>query len=101
MKSYFVYIFKCSDDSYYTGSTNNLEKRINEHNFGKYTSYTKNRLPVKLVYSTEFYDPNEAVSAERKIKGWSRKKKDALIAGDFELLHYAAECKNETNYKNK
>lgn len=101
MKSYFVYILKCFDESYYTGSTNSLEKRINEHNLGKYAGYTKVRLPVKLVYSCEFYDPKEAVTAERKIKGWSRKKKEALIAGNFNLLHNLAECKNETSYKNR
>lgn len=59
MKSYIVYILKCSDESYYTGSTNNLVNRINEHNAGKYAGYTKARLPVKLVYSCEFYDPKE------------------------------------------
>ena len=100
MKSYFVYILKCADESYYTGSTSNLEKRINEHNFGKFAGYTKTRLPVKLVYLNEFFDPKEAVNAERKIKGWSRKKKEALIAGDYELLHKLAECKNETHYDN-
>lgn len=99
MKSYFVYILKCSGGSYYTGSTSNIEKRIYEHNAGKYDGYTKKRLPVELVYSNEFNDPNEAVTAERKIKGWSRKKKVALISGDFELLKKFSECKNETNYK--
>jgi len=100
MKSYFVYILKCSDEIYYTGSTNNLVNRINEHNAGKYAGYTKVRLPVKLVYSCKFYDPKEAVSAERKIKGWSRKKKEAIINGNFKLLHNLSECKNVTHYKN-
>ena len=101
MKSYFVYILKCSDESYYTGGTSNLEKRINEHNFGQYAGYTKTRLPVKLIYSCEFYDPKEAFSAERIIKCWSRKKKEALINGNFELLEKLSECKNETHYKNR
>ena len=101
MNSYFVYILKCSDKSYYTGSTNNLERRLNEHNSGKYKGYTSTRLPVKLVYSQEFHDAKEAISNERKIKGWSRKKKEALINKDFDLLHKLSECKNETHYKNK
>lgn len=84
--SFWVYILKCSDGSYYTGSTNNLERRINEHNFKKYKGYTSSRLPVELVYSQKFDNPNEAISAERQIKGWSRKKKEALIKGDFDEL---------------
>jgi putative endonuclease len=101
LKSYFVYILKCSDSSYYTGSTSDIEKRFNEHKMGKFEVYTKTRLPVELVYSNEFYDPKEAVQAERKIKGWSRKKKEALINGDYDLLHELSECKNETHYRNQ
>jgi len=101
VNSYFVYILKCSDSSYYTGSTNNLIKRLDEHNSGKYKGYTNTRLPVKLVLSQEFSDVKEAISAERKIKGWSRKKKDALIKGDFELLHKFSECNNESHFRNK
>jgi putative endonuclease len=78
-----------------------LEQRIQEHNFKKYDNYTSTRLPVKLVYSQQFSDINDAIAAERKIKGWSRKKKEALISNNFDLLHDLAECKNETNYKNK
>jgi len=101
MKSYWVYILRCSDNSYYTGSTDNLEKRINEHKYGKYKGYTSTRLPVSLVYSQEFQNVKDAIKAERQIKSWSRKKKEALINGDFVLLHYLAECKNESNYINK
>ena len=101
MISYFVYILKCSDGSYYTGSTNNLERRLNEHNLGKFAGYTKTRLPVNLVYSQEFLDVKEAIGAERKIKGWSRIKKEALIKGDFEILHSSSECKNKTHFQNK
>lgn len=78
MKNYFIYIIKCSDNSYYTGSTDNLEKRVYEHNFGKFKGYTSNRLPVKLVFSQKFKDPKEAISAERRIKGWSRKKEGSI-----------------------
>ena len=85
-KDYFVYIVKCSDNSYYTGVTSNLEKRINEHNSGLFEGYTSKRLPVNLVYSNRFADVNEAIRAEKQIKGWSRAKKEALMRGDFETL---------------
>ena len=86
MKDYFVYILKCSDDSYYTGVTNNLEKRINEHQSGIIKGYTSNRLPIRLVFSERFSDINQAIRFEKQIKGWSRKKKEALISRNFDLL---------------
>jgi putative endonuclease len=86
IKDYFVYILKCSDKSYYTGVTSNLEKRLNEHNSGSLKGYTSERLPVELVYSNRFNDINDAIRAEKQIKGWSRAKKEALIRGDFEAL---------------
>jgi len=101
MKQSWVYILKCSDGGYYTGCTTNLEQRIHEHNFKKYDNYTSSRLPVELVFSQKFANVNDAVKAERQIKGWNRKKKEALIKGDFDLLHNLAECKNDTNYKNR
>ena len=101
MKQSWVYILKCSDGSYYTGCTTNLEKRIQEHNFNKYDNYTSVRLPVELVYSQQFANINDAIATERQIKGWSKSKKVALIKGDFDLLHNLAECKNETSYKNR
>jgi len=86
MKDYFVYILKCSDDSYYTGVTNNLEKRINEHQSGIIKGYTSNRLPIRLVFSERFTDINQAIRFEKQIKGWNRKKKEALISRNFDLL---------------
>ena len=86
MKDYFVYIVKCSDMSYYTGITSNLEKRISEHNLRLIKGYNSNRLPVKLVYSNRFRDVRDAINAEKQIKGWSRAKKEALIQNNFELL---------------
>jgi putative endonuclease len=84
---FFVYILQCSDGSYYTGHTDNLEKRINEHSLGLITNcYTYNRRPIKLLFSQEFYTREEALSSERQIKGWSRKKKEALIDNDWEKL---------------
>ena len=95
MKDYFVYIVRCSDASYYTGISSNLTKRISEHNTGKYDSYTSKRLPVVLVYSHRFSDVNEAIRAEKQIKGWSRAKKEALIKGDFEKLKLLAKSRKK------
>lgn len=87
MKSSYVYILKCSDNSYYTGVTSNLNKRLIEHKSGKYPkSYTFNRRPIELVFYVEFNDINIAFEYEKKIKKWSRAKKEALIKGDFEKL---------------
>lgn len=96
-----VYILLCSDNSYYTGSTMNLRRRMEEHRKGKDpNSYTASRLPVKLVYSKYYPTVQEAFRVEHQIKKWSRAKKEALIKGDFKLLHKLAECKNESHYKN-
>lgn len=86
MKDYFVYILRCSDASYYTGVTNNLDRRLEEHNSGLIKGYTSKRLPVNLVFSERFSDINDAIRLEKQLKGWSRKKKEALIAGDFYSL---------------
>ena len=101
MKTGWIYILRCFDDTYYSGSTSNLVQRINEHIFHKYSGYTSALLPIELVYSQEFSDINDAIKAERQIKGWNRKKKEALINGDFDLLHELAKCKNESSSYNK
>ena len=81
-----MYILKCADGSYYTGSTNNLELRLAQHQIGEGGVYTAKRLPVTLVYSCEFESEHEAFLRERQVKGWSRNKKEALMRGDFESL---------------
>ena len=87
MKIYFVYILKCNDNSYYIGHTESLEKRLREHNNKTYDDgYTALRLPVKLVFKQEFLTRYEAFVVERQIKKWTRKKKEALINGNFSLL---------------
>ena len=87
MKNYFVYILLCNDGSYYTGMANNIERRVIEHNTGiDTTAYVYPRRPVKLVWFASFTNPETAIEKEKQIKGWSRKKKEALINGDFELL---------------
>jgi putative endonuclease len=81
-----VYILECNDKSYYTGFTKDLERRIAEHQNGLYCEYTTRRRPVKLVFSQETILLKEAFALERQIKGWSRKKKEAIIEGKYELL---------------
>ncbi len=84
--TFHCYMLRCDDGSYYVGHTDNLEQRIPQHEQGALPGYTATRLPVRLVWSQEFGTRDEALGAERQIKGWSRKKKEALIAGDFEAL---------------
>ena len=86
MKNYWVYILKCSDGSYYTGVTNDLERRVFEHNAGAGCSYTKSRRPVELVFSEVFGNILDAIAAEKQIKGWRRSKKEALINGDWDKI---------------
>ena len=87
MKSYYVYIAKCSDNSYYTGITNDLDRRINEHNDGlNLECYTYRRRPVTLLFYHEFGDVEQAILFEKQVKGWSRKKKEAIINNQWELL---------------
>jgi len=82
-----VYIVRCADGHYYVGTTRGgLEQRIAEHNAGTFGGYTKSRRPVALVYHQEFERIADVVAAERKLKGWSRAKKQALINGDFAAL---------------
>jgi putative endonuclease len=81
--SFWVYILRCRDNSYYTGHTDNLEKRIVEHQTGEVEGYTSTRLPVTLVFADEFPTREEALARERQIKGWRRKKKEAMMRGDW------------------
>ena len=102
MKIYYVYILKCADNSYYTGVTNNLERRLNEHIEGiDKKAYTFKKRPIELVYFESFNEVNYAIEWEKKIKGWSRKKKECLINDNFEKLKELSICQNETHYKNK
>jgi putative endonuclease len=81
--SFWVYILRCVDGSYYTGHTDNLDKRIQEHHMGAISRcYTFKRRPLQLVFSQEFQTREEALASERQIKGWSRKKKEAMMKGN-------------------
>lgn len=94
--SYFVYIVRCSDDSYYTGVTNDIERRLWEHNNDdNCKSYTYKRRPVELLYSECFHDIKQAIAWEKQVKGWSRKKKAALIKNDWEEIIKLAKSKKK------
>ena len=89
MLDFYVYILECSDGSYYTGHTDDIEARVGTHEQGAIKScYTYTRRPVKVVFSETCASRGEALAAERQIKGWSRRKKLALINGDFKLLQF-------------
>jgi putative endonuclease len=82
-----IYILRCADGSYYTGITRrSVEERVSEHAQGLIDNYTARRLPVELVFSEYYERIDAAIAAERRIKGWSRAKKEAYICGDFNLL---------------
>ncbi len=81
-----LYILECSDGSYYTGSTNNLEIRLQQHQKGEGANHTKKRLPVKLVYVEEFDRIDDAFYREKQIQGWRREKKEALINSQHNRL---------------
>jgi putative endonuclease len=96
----YMYILECADGSYYTGSTKDLERRLWQHQQGEGANHTAKRLPVKLVFC-EYYDRVvDAFEREKQVQGWNRRKKQALIAGNTNLLHQLAECQNETHYRN-
>lgn len=99
MKGY-MYILECSDGSYYTGSTNDLERRFEQHRLGEGSNHTKKRLPVKLVYFEEYHRIDDAFYREKQIQGWSRNKKEALINNMPDDLKKYAECMNESHYRN-
>lgn len=98
--AFWVYLLHCADGSYYTGHTDDLDKRIGEHETGACGGYTATRLPVELVYSQPCTTRIEALSSERQIKGWSRAKKEALIRGDWAGLSRLAKSKSNIKDKN-
>ncbi|ACL62402.1 GIY-YIG nuclease family protein [Methylobacterium nodulans] len=89
----FVYILRCSDGSFYVGSARGqtLDKRMGEHQSGAFLGYTHARRPVTLVYAEQFDRITDAIEAERRIKGWSRAKKEALIRGDWKTVQRLAQ----------
>ena len=102
MRDYYVYILKCSDESYYVGVTNNLERRFAEHCEGKSTtSYTSKRRPLELIWSMRFKYILEAIAFEKQVKGWSKKKKEALMKDDWDTIVLLANTKKSDALKIK
>ena len=92
-----MYILKCSDGSYYVGSTRDLEVRLWQHQQGLGAQYTKRRLPVELVFSSYFENVADAYGVEKQVQGWSRAKRQALIRGDFDALPGLSKSHGKTN----
>ena len=90
MKPFWLYMLRCRDGSYYVGHTDDLEKRVAEHQAGAIPGHTHGRRPVELVYAAEMVTRDEAIQRERQLKGWSRAKKEALIASDWNRIHELA-----------
>ncbi|MDP3480215.1 MAG: GIY-YIG nuclease family protein [Desulfoprunum sp.] len=95
-----MYILKCADGSYYTGSTSDLERRLWEHRNGIGAKYTARRLPLELVYFEESDRLDAVFFREKQIQGWSRKKKEALMRGETNQLRLLAGCRNESHSDN-
>jgi putative endonuclease len=94
MEGAYIYILHCADGSYYTGITRrSVEERVSEHMRGSVDSYTARRLPVELVFAEHYERVDEAIATERRIKGWSRAKKEAYMRGDFVRLSLLAKRK--------
>ncbi len=88
--AFWTYILRCSDGTYYTGHTDDIDRRIAQHHHGTFPGYTHDRRPLEVVWVDEFQTRIEALEAEKRIKGWSKAKKEALIARDWEKLSYYA-----------
>ncbi|APZ44904.1 hypothetical protein BW723_00760 [Polaribacter reichenbachii] len=102
MKTYYVYILKCSDNLLYVGITNNMARRFEEHQNGLNKGcFTFKRRPLELIFHQVFNDVEQAIYFEKKIKKWSSKKKLALANNDFDMLQILAECRNVTHHKYK
>lgn len=92
--NYFVYIVECSDKSYYTGITNDVDRRLDEHNSGiDEKRYTNKRRPVELKFFERFQDVLQAIEFEKQVKGWTRKKKEVLFRSDWEEIKKLAKKK--------
>src|SRR3972149_5594993 len=88
--SFYVYILRCVDYAYYVGHTDDLQRRIAQHDAGEIPGHTEGRRPVRLVFAQEFSTREEALAAERQLKGWSRAKKEALILENWERVKLLA-----------
>jgi predicted GIY-YIG superfamily endonuclease len=95
--SFYVYMLRCGDGSYYVGHTDDLEKRLAAHKTGDIPGYTRSRRPVQLVFHEEFLSREDAFLLERQLKGWSRRKKEALVRGDWDSLKQLSRAHGSTS----
>ncbi|PZQ77980.1 MAG: hypothetical protein DI563_01835 [Variovorax paradoxus] len=96
MKPFFVYLLRCSDGSYYVGQTEDMDARLQQHGDGL-IGYTATRKPIELLWQGEFESRESAIAFERRIKGWSRAKKEALIRGDWPAIQQLARSRAGPN----
>ncbi|MEO1388934.1 MAG: GIY-YIG nuclease family protein [Cyanobacteria bacterium J06634_6] len=96
-----MYILRCVDGSYYTGSTKNLPRRLWQHQNGLGANHTAKRLPVELVYAQPFTRVADAFKREKQVQKWSRAKKEALMSSDWGRLHVLAHYRNRSHYLNE
>ncbi|MFC3173785.1 GIY-YIG nuclease family protein [Novosphingobium bradum] len=92
--AFYAYLLRCADGSYYAGHTDDLEQRMAQHATGALGGYTAKRRPVALIWSDSFQTRDDAFAAERKLKGWSRAKKEALVAGDWQRISDLAKSRS-------
>jgi predicted GIY-YIG superfamily endonuclease len=93
--AFYLYMLRCVDYSYYVGHTDNLDHRIAQHRAGEIAGYAQNRRPVRLVFIQEFGTREEALTAERQLKGWSRAKKEAPILQNWDRLSQLAQNRQQ------
>ena len=91
--AFYAYLLLCNDGSYYAGHTDDLETRFAQHQTGALGGYTAKRRPLILLWSDFFQTRDDAFAVERKLKGWSRAKKEALVAGDWDRISELARCR--------
>lgn len=95
-----LYILKCANGKYYTGSTKHLELRLNQHRNGEGANFTRKNLPIKLVYTERYNRIDEAFAREKQIQNWSSAKKEALISRNINALKDASQCQNDSHSDN-
>jgi putative endonuclease len=102
LKTYYIYILKCNDSLLYTGVTNDLSRRFEEHQEGRNkNSFTYKRRPIQLVWHEVFNDVEQAIAFEKKLKKWSAQKKLALAKEDYNIIQILAECRNSSHSQYK
>ncbi len=98
---FYIYLLECNDGAYYVGVTNNLNRRLKEHQAGISSGcFTNSRQPVRLKNYRVFENINEAIKVEKKLKRWSKAKKEAYFKRDWKALHDLSSCKNPSSHKN-